>query len=215
MVDQWDGDQACPGPWSRDKNAAQVWSNFPNPLELQASLALSVLGSFFVLCHLFSSYTHRAHSHLKKGKLWAKRKVDLEELAFPAACSGVLKMLFLTKPFLPNAFLLKFCHFPFSFSPWKRKVTYSHRVKNLTSFSISAHFAFFFSFFAFKYSFLEAASSFLFFTEFWRNSHGENYVRKPIYQCTSTWAWTVVVPLEGNLSKPRVDTKIPLQWKLC
>ena len=86
---------------------------------------------------------------------------------------------------------------------------------NLTSFSISAHFAFFFSFFAFKYSFLEAASSFLFFTEFWRNSHGETNVRKPLYQCTSTWAWTVVVPLEGNLSKPRVDTKIPLQWKLC
>ena len=59
-----------------------------------------------------------------KGKSWAKRKVDLEELAFPAACSGVLKMLFFTKPFLPNAFLLKFCHFPFSFSPWKREVTY-------------------------------------------------------------------------------------------
>ena len=40
-----------------------------------------------------------------------------------------------------------------------------------TSFSISAHFAFFFSFLAFRYSFREAASSFLFFVEFWGNQH--------------------------------------------
>ena len=76
-----------------------------------------------------------------------------------------------------------------------------------TSFSISAHFAFFFSFLAFRYSFRPAASSFLFFVEFWgsHNSYIYDQLKK------FTWAWTVVVPLEGSLSNPSVDTKIPLE----
>ena len=123
----WPGSKS----WSLIKRQKCSTSLFPLPQPTRTTGIIGPFCTWALLCTLSSPSLLYPSCPLppKKGKLWAKRKVDMEELAFPAACSGVLKMLFFTKPFLPNAFLLKLCHFPFSFSPWKREVTYSPLVK--------------------------------------------------------------------------------------
>ena len=164
--------------------------------------------------HIKSEKIYNMYTWQRKSSFWILTGFLTWSPTFPSASSGDLKMLFFTNPFLPNAFLLKFCHFPFSLSPWKRKGN------SVWLFSWSANLLLNLCplcllFLLLSFQVFISGGSQLLLVLCW-------VLGKPALKCTFldcwnesetefTWAWTVVVPLEGSLSKPSVDTKIPLE----